>query len=52
MIKNKENNMGRVEDMGVINQKRENVQGTTQSTKMSKSKKKICKRVTLTHDYK
>jgi hypothetical protein len=57
MIKGKENNMGMVKDMGVINQKkgkikRENIQGTTQNTKMIKRKKKLYKHVALTHDYK
>jgi hypothetical protein len=57
MIEGKGNNMGKVKDMGVINQGREkirwkNVQRTTQSTKINVHKKKPNKRVTLTHAHK
>ncbi len=53
MIKGKGNNMGKVKDMGVINQGREktrwkNVQRIMRSTKMSIHKKRPSKRVTLT----
>jgi hypothetical protein len=57
MIKNKGNNMGKVEDMGVISQikektKRKKVQKIMQNTKMIEHKKKPNKGVTLMHAHK
>jgi hypothetical protein len=53
MIKNKGNNMGRANDMGVLNQGREktwgkNTKKRTQNTKMNKCKKRPSKGVNLT----
>jgi len=53
-MKNKRNNMNKVEDMGVIIQRKEKtrrkkVQKIMQNTKMNKHKKKPNKEVTLMH---
>jgi hypothetical protein len=57
MIEGKGNNMGKVKDMGVINQGKEktrwkNVQRTTQSLITIVHQKGPSKRITLTHAHK
>jgi hypothetical protein len=57
MIKSNGNNMGRVENMGVISKKKEktqgkNIQRTMQNTKMSKHEKKPNKQITLMNGHK
>jgi hypothetical protein len=57
MIKSNGNNMGRVEDMGVIGQNNEKTQGKNiqkimQNPKMGKNEKKPNKQVTLMHAHK
>lgn len=40
MIKGKKNNMGKAQDMGVINQRKENIRKIMQNTKLNEHKKK------------
>jgi hypothetical protein len=56
MIKSKGNNIGKAENMGVINQKMEKIRGKmvqriTQNTKMNEHKKRPSKGVTFMCDH-